>query len=209
MFKSKLICGISVDINSSYPAVMKAMMPVQHVGTKAVESNISTHRNGIILDAHHEIEKIESFNFYMISYKVNSNITCGISKTSDGNSLIEKKNDKDLWVTGAMFKNILIEAFNDAETDNEVFCTSTMVIRFKGQDIYKGYIDTFYNKRLLEKENPVKNALFKILLNSLYGKHAQKPQLVQKSFDNFEDMFEYVSSVRNRKDFKDVNYRFV
>lgn len=208
VFKMDLVCGISVDINSCYPAVMQDAMPVIHESSEVEEESISSHMQGIKVDYKNAMLLISDHNFYRVTYRVNSSITSAISKTADMLSLIEKREHTNVWMTGCMFRNVMKETLH---SDDDSFCRSDRVIKFKGMDIYRHYIKTFYTKRLEVKRrgDVVKDTLYKILLNSLYGKHAQKPMMVQKMFDNFEDMFDYLNTMKNRQDFGKIQLRFV
>lgn len=47
-------------------------------------------------------------------------------------------------------------------------------IQYEDRAIYKEYIQTIYKQRTANADNPVLNALYKMLLCGLYGKHGQR-----------------------------------
>lgn len=146
------------DINSSYPNSMLSIMPFKYVKKMSM--------NRVLTD-----DLIYDHHLYLITSKYKGNNKYYIPNLlvrSDKNDIIAVKNiTEKSWQWGVELRQAL-------KNDNEIYCYDFII--YEGKEIFKNYIEYLYNERLNAKKNnnDALSSFIKLLMNSLYGKFAQK-----------------------------------
>jgi hypothetical protein len=100
---------------------------------------------------------------------------------------IDKNNNKLLYPIGKFNTTLALPELKLLNYDEIISCNEILV--YKKYPIFKEFVDTYYNLRLKFKKekNEVMQFFCKIVLNSLYGKLAQKVTKEERieEFDNF------------------------
>lgn len=152
----------SYDINSSYPASMRAEMPYKYINDTKYSEPFLLKRENII--------PYFGYNANSKYIENNKNIIPNLLIRSDKNDIIALKNSDFAFHWGCE----LIEAI-----DNGFEIYADHIIQYEGKILFSDYVNYFYQQRLLvkNKKSPHYNAslaqFYKLLLNNLYGKFGQ------------------------------------
>ena len=80
-----------------------------------------------------------------------------------------ENDDEKFWTWGISAKTLI--RYLQRGQPQSSFVKIHNYIAYRSQQVYQEFIETVYNMRLVHKKDPVKNTLYKLLMNSLYGKH--------------------------------------
>jgi DNA polymerase type B, organellar and viral len=147
------------DINSSYPASMLNPMPINPVNIKLEMKEHELKIDDVFADSLYKIR----CEFKQTSEPVIINL---LARGKNGlYVMIEEK--EATWHWGA-------EIFEYLKDGHRAFCSG--LIDYESKVIFKEYVEYFYKMKAEagEKKDAVGKAFAKLLLNSLYGKFAQK-----------------------------------
>lgn len=192
VFKKKLENCYCYDINSSYPAVLKKSLPIEIDRKFIFDADNYEIKNHDLIEFEYELEN-DTFSIFP-------------EKTKDGSLIYVKSHPKavhwgiELLFMKKNFKFIKLKIFN--------------VIRYKKAKVFTDLIDHFYNLRLEEKKKENKNStlieMYKLVLNSIYGKFGQrfflKEKLVRKNkIPNFFNDIKEIEIIND--DFSNVIFK--
>jgi len=177
---------ITLDINSMYPSVMrKYQYPRRYLG---YEKNISVKR----------LFKHMQENLVIAKVRVKTGVPC----------VPVRYKDRVFFPVGEFITTLCqpeLELIDEFGEILQVFDTTI----YEKDYIFKDYVDFFYNERLKAKQkgDKIRDKLFKLMLNSLYGKFAQKSPHWEIVGDcaldevGYEDYYDYDSEkmVRRKK----------
>lgn len=157
---------IGVDINSMYPSIMlKNKFPTQLLNTR---SNISV---------------AELKRYINRGYLVTAEV---IIKTESENPYPMRYNNRLVFPIGKFETTISTpEVIYALERDHIIKVKNVAI--YKADYIFKDFVQHFYTARQKNRDNPVLNYLFKLILNSLYGKFGQlKREWIEVGESNFK-----------------------
>lgn len=105
----------------------------------------------------------------------------------DNRCLLELREGKG-WIFGVQLRAALYMGVENFEE-----LTITRKLSYKGAPLFNGYVNTIYALRAEAKrnKNDVENLLYKILLNSLFGKFSQKQYQNSETFSSLQDAMDY------------------
>lgn len=143
---------IGVDINSMYPSIMlENKFPTQLLNTR---SNISAAELKRYID-----------RGYLVTAEV-------VIKTESENPYPMRYNNRLIFPIGKFETTISTpEVIYGLERDHIIKVKNVAI--YKADYIFKDFVQHFYAARQENRNNPVLNYLFKLILNSLYGKFGQ------------------------------------
>lgn len=145
------------DINSSYPYSMTKQMPRKYSITLKLDGMLA------------KIEKIVPYNLYQVTseYKgTNKNMIPNLLIRDERGNNVSLLNIDKSWHWGCE----IIEAI---ESEFEVKLYLEHV--YEGGEIFRPFIEYFYNERLkVKKTNTALANFYKLIINSLYGKFGQR-----------------------------------
>jgi hypothetical protein len=151
------------DINSAYPTTINELREVKNI---EINDNFNIKRNKII-----------PTNLYFIDFQINNYNSIGLLpfRLKSGYLIFPKK------VKNYFYGVEILEALKFPDTEIKIYQEIKITL---GETIFNNEIEKLYKLRLKLKENKdVKQYIFKILINSLYGKFAQ--QTGKQTFLNF------------------------
>lgn len=148
-----------LDINSMYPFVMK-------------QNDYPYH-----FRLYHEKTSIDELKYYLRKFCCIAQV---IIKTNEPIYPI-KDNDKTMFPVGTFRTVICTQGLKYALEKNHIVSVERLVVYSK-VNLFKDYVDYFYKLKLQYKDqgNEVFAVMTKYLLNSLYGKFAQKSDCIIK-----------------------------
>lgn len=156
VFKTYCDFGFIYDINSSYPNCLRGDLPYEVDKSFIFNSFNYT---------------VEDYDLCLITYSSSKPQYFSIFPTvdEDGGLLYLQTSVGEKWHWGVEIKFAVAFGYNIQVHD---------VIRYKKMPIFKNFIETYYNKRLEEKNKPEPNKVlaetYKLILNSIYGKMGQR-----------------------------------
>jgi len=153
---------IKLDINSMYPTTMKnRKLPVKLLGW----FHESKHTNDKLL----QIYQMSKDNGYGIIIKA----TIELSK--ENAYVLNKFKGKSLFVFGRFEISLCTPEIEFVEKYGEIICIHEISV-YKTERIFEEFVDFFYGKRIIAKENKNKidDKFCKLMLNSQYGKWGQR-----------------------------------
>jgi hypothetical protein len=153
-----------LDVNSMYPSVMR-------------ENEYPTKLIGIYHKYNLE-DKIKSFA-----------ITADVSIKTDKPIFPVNVNDKLIFPVGE-YKTILTTREIEYALKNNLITEVRNYCVYEKHNLFKNYVDFFYNKRLEYKKqkNDAFSFICKLFLNSLYGKFGQRNEKFEKLSNNNNDI---------------------
>lgn len=143
---------IGVDINSMYPSVM--------LKNKFPTKLINTHSNISVAELKRYINR---------GYLVTAEVTI---KTENENPYPMRYNNRLVFPIGKFETTISTPEVIYALERNHIIEVKNVAI-YESDYIFKDFVQHFYTARQKHRDNPVLNYLFKLILNSLYGKFGQ------------------------------------
>jgi len=150
------------DVNSLYPYVMLQDMPIGNA-TLSTDPDLNNY-----------------FGFCYVTVKVPENTYNPILPYRDDEGNIY--NPTGEW--SGMYSSELLKL---AIEINDVEITVHYGYKFdRGKDIFKDFVEHYYNIKLKSKDNEVLRLLAKLILNSLYGRFGLRHQLTKTEFFNRE-----------------------
>ena len=113
---------------------------------------------------------------------------CIPTKTKSGNIYVLKGEYTLVWDTTVFWSM------------DALYCKYSFAgyIEFESDTIYKRWVDCFYAKK--SQSAGVERELYKLFLNSLYGKTGQKEYQASTYFRDFNDVTKYITDGSKRKD---------
>ncbi len=165
------------DINSSYPASMTEYMPYRYLRSIKNETEIEYGVNGIV----------KHWGYYCrVVYVGDDPAYIPNILTRDNKSACSAAVKESPY--GWRWGRGLIEAIKNG---CKVFVTEYDV--YESKILFKEFVEWFYKMKNDNKEsNPVKSNFNKIILNSLYGKFAQRAFTTKFLCDNAQDMYDRI-----------------
>lgn len=172
-YRRKAGCGIIIDVNSFYPAIMKNMMPLHYKDYG--EGSVKEFKREITVD---NIGIIETCSMYMIKFCFPSTCMLPTIVEKTGDTLImplrsqmwrdsaeEDKEDGCVWVYG--------ETIKVAVMYGEARIRCFKIIEMIPGHVHKDFVDYCYKKRLEAKSkgDTIQDKFFKNMMNSCFGKH--------------------------------------
>jgi hypothetical protein len=157
--------GWYYDINSSYPNSMRENLPVSMRGIIEYDE-----LNSCLID----LDILNDTNLYLVSFEYNDDVICCMTpqRTSNG-LLIYCKNINLSWRWGVELNFLMA---NKKIKKESIFIKSEIL--YTGEKICKEFIDKVYElKEEAVRCNDIpKKTLYKLILNSTYGKFGQRSQ---------------------------------
>jgi hypothetical protein len=161
--------GAVYDINSLYPYVMSDMYFPNPLHLKKLEK-----------------VNINSFYFYLKNYE---GLACLTIKHKDFNIGLLPYKDKKLFFPVGIFKTIV--NFNEIRAALqydyiEIISIDYIIFSEPEKTIFKSFVDYYYNKRILT-DNELDKYIYKIVLNSLYGRFGMRKKYLSEYFETIPD----------------------
>jgi hypothetical protein len=147
------------DINSSYPAAMLKEMPFKYLATEIYCG-----------------QEILETNLYLCLFEYNQDVNCVMTPQHTKNGLEYKRKIESSWRWGVE----LIFLMNN-EKIHGLRIEKFQIYSIK--KVFNKYITDIYNKRL-ESPTPQHKLLYKLLMNSLYGKFGQRKYKSRVIYDS-------------------------
>lgn len=177
VYRSEMDAGIVIDVNSFYPAVMMNKMPV-HYNRWGADTSVVTYDQIRVL-TRDNYKWVKHCDIYYIKFRFPADCKIPTIVVKTDQTLVAPLESVDFdvdahpeingtWVFGETIRTA-IECGNAVI---KVFKT----IEFTEDYIHKDYVEYFYQKRLDAKaqKDAVGDQFYKLMMNSLFGKHGQK-----------------------------------
>lgn len=194
VFKKTMGSGYVYDINSSYPHQMMKLIPHKLLG----KYNPTTNQYGVgcflpdtkVYDIDddaedHNSDKIKLCRLYRLSqYRFPEDCYMPIfpTRTATGNIYVLSGNDTLVWDTTLVY----------ARDVQKCVFTVTGHYLFAKANIYREWVDVFYKKKSESTpEQAAERELYKLFLNSLYGKTGEKEhnkKMYVKTIDRLQEI---------------------
>jgi len=180
-----------LDINSMYSdSMINNYYPIKLIGSIGIEKNSKKPTKEILLNYLKNDEQhlfIAEVKIKLLKAKV---------------PYRDNENKKLIYPIGT-FTTTLCQPELEILTEDEIIDVNKILI-YKKDKLFNKFVKYFYNKRLefKDKHNDVMQYFCKILLNSLYGKFAQK-QFKQVRNSNYDDLLlngkmDYLDTIKNK-----------
>ena len=165
-----------LDFNSLYPFVM-SKYKYSYKWHKSVYQNC---------DINYIIDNLENYNYIVECSFTDTKRRNGVMQSIDGHFL-NLQEGNNVFLTGTELKSLYDDG---AKIEIHKF------YEFKHTDLFSLYINDIY--KFKQESTGMKRDLYKLLLNSLYGKWAQSPDVLV--FHKYKNELKYMENFRNSKD---------
>jgi hypothetical protein len=143
------------DINSAYPNVIKDLREIEKITEKEYKN-----------------QKVKKENIYLIELKINDKNLIGLLPFRLKSGYIIFPNEVNGWYYGSEILQVIeYKKYYDVELKIKKFLDIKLSDKIFPNKEIEGL---FFKRNIFKQKNDLRNFIYKILLNSIYGKFAQR-----------------------------------